>query len=453
KPERIAGRLLFRGPSATSGYYRNPEATRELIREDGWLDSGDLAYIAEGELYITGRAKDVIIKGGRNLHPQEIEEIAGRVAGVRSGCVVAFGVPDEASGTERLVVTAETRDLAQRDRIAREITRQISDSLGLPPDVVEILPVHSIPKTSSGKLRRTETRRLYLEKKLSKRQAPAWMQFGKLAARGIAPRLLSSAKRNLRRAAEVIYGVYALSLFGVAAPLVWMMLLPLRSRRFSALLVHNAARVLLLLAAIRVSVEGRDTFAQWKVNAPWIFAPNHSSYLDILVLLAFLPAGARYVAKGEIHSMPLVGTMAKRCGYFAFDRADPEARIAQSKEIERALRRGESVVIYPEGTFTAARGVRPFQLGAFKAAVDTGRPICPVAVRGARELLRDKTLLPKPGRITVTFGPLVISRAGTEGSNDAGQANGPRENGWQEIVRLRDETRTIIARGAGEPLL
>ena len=170
-------------------------------------------------------------------------------------------------------------------------------------------------------------------------------------------------------------------------------------------------------------------------------------------MLAFLPAQARYVAKGEIYSMPLVGTMAKHCGYFAFDRADPEARIAQSKEIERALGRGESVVIYPEGTFTAARGVRPFQLGAFKAAVDTGRPICPVAVRGARELLRDKTLLPKPGRITLTFGPLVTSRATAKEAASAGQTNDPHGNGWQEIVRLRDETREIIARGAAEPLL
>ena len=107
--------------------------------------------------------------------------------------------------------------------------------------------------------------------------------------------------------------------------------------------------------------------------------------------------------------------------------------------------------------------MRPFQLGAFKAAVDTGRPICPVAVRGARELLRDETLLPKPGRITLTFGPLVISRAAARGTRDADQTSalrenglvesGARETGWQEIVRLRDETREIIARGAGEPLL
>jgi fatty-acyl-CoA synthase len=84
--------------------------------------------------------------------------------------------------------------------------------------------------------------------------------------------------------------------------------------------------------------------------------------------------------------------------------------------------------------------VRPFQLGAFKAALDTGRPICPVAVRGARQILRDGTVLPRWGKITVTFGPLIAPGA-------------PKENGWQEIVRLRDATRDVIARHTGEPLL
>ena len=111
--ERQEGRLWFRGPSATSGYYRNPAATRELMRDGDWLDSGDLAYWGEGEIYITGRAKDVIIKAGRNLYPHEVEEIAGRVEGVRTGCVVAFGAPDERTGTERLVVAAELRDMVR----------------------------------------------------------------------------------------------------------------------------------------------------------------------------------------------------------------------------------------------------------------------------------------------------------------------------------------------------
>lgn len=437
--ERVEGRLLFRGPSATSGYYRNPEVTCELVRKDGWLDSGDLAYLADGEVYITGRAKDIIIKGGHNLYPQEIEEIAARVKGVRAGCVVAFGVPDKTSGTERLAVAAEARNLAEHERVAQDITREVSNALGLPPDIVAILPAHSIPKTSSGKLRRSETRRLYLEGKLSKAPAPAWLQISKLMAHGAVPRAISTTKKLGCRGAEVIYGIYALALFGIATFLVWLLLIPMRSRNSSAALVHRASRILLWLAAIRIRIEGAELRDEWKSSAPWIFAPNHSSYLDILTLLAILPSEARFVAKGEIVSMPLVNLIAKRSGHFAFDRASAQARIAQAEEVNEALRHGDSVVIYPEGTFTEIPGIRPFQLGAFKAAVDAGRPICPVALRGARELLRDKTYLPKPGRITITFGPLILPHAG--------------ESDWHEIVRLRDETREVIARGAGEPLL
>jgi 1-acyl-sn-glycerol-3-phosphate acyltransferase len=175
-------------------------------------------------------------------------------------------------------------------------------------------------------------------------------------------------------------------------------------------------------------------------SGPWIFAPNHSSYIDIIVAFALLPNEVRFVAKGEVLKMPIFGMMARRCGQFAFDRGDPQARIRQSEEVNAAIKRGEAVAIFPEGTFTAAVGIRPFQLGTFKAAVDTQRSICPVAVRGARQILRDNTYLPRPGQITVTFGPLVIPDpvAGDD---------------WHEIVRLRDATREIIARNSGEPLL
>ena len=105
-PDRSEGALQFRGPSATSGY-RNPEATRELF--DGeWLNTGDRAYLDHGMLYLTGREKDIIIRGGRNISPYELEEAVGDIPGVR-GCVAVFGSLDAASGTERIVVLAETR--------------------------------------------------------------------------------------------------------------------------------------------------------------------------------------------------------------------------------------------------------------------------------------------------------------------------------------------------------
>jgi fatty-acyl-CoA synthase len=189
-----------------------------------------------------------------------------------------------------------------------------------------------------------------------------------------------------------------------------------------------------------VHIENQELLRKWSSSGPWIFAPNHSSYLDIVAIVAFLPANVRYVVKGEVLRMPFFGLLAQRSGQFAFNRSDPQARIQQAQDVNAALERGESVVIYPEGTFTAVTGLRPFQLGAFKASAETQRPICPVAVRGARQMLRDGTYLPRPGRITMTIGPLVAP-------DPAAGAT------WQEVVRLRDQTREIIGRTAGEPLL
>jgi fatty-acyl-CoA synthase len=438
--ERRQGRLWFRGPAATSGYYHNDAATRELSRDGNWLDSGDLGYLAEEELYITGRAKDMIIKAGRNLYPHEVEEIAGRVAGVRTGCVVAFGAPDERTGTERLIVAAELRDAASAQRIESEVARAVTDALGMPPDVIMLLPPQSIPKTSSGKLRRSETRRLFLDGKLGKKQQAPWLQIAKLAARGAVPRAFHGLQGAAKSSIEFLYGVYALTAFSVLLIPLWAVVGSTRDRKRAARFARTGARMMLAAARVRVDVEGREILAKRAQVGAWIFAPNHSSYLDILVTLAFLPPEVRFVAKGEIRDMPFISTIAKRSGQFAFDRGDPHARIRQADEVNAALKNGESVVIFPEGTFTQVTGIRPFQLGAFKAAVDTQRPICPVSVRGARQILRDKTFLPRLGRVTMTLGtPLAPNPA-------AG-------NDWHEIVRLRDATREAIARNSGEVLI
>src|SRR5208337_4551925 len=134
-PERTEGFLWFRGPSATNGYYRNAGATEKLFAggpahaegEYPWVISGDRAYQADGEIYITGRAKDIIIKGGRNLYPHEVEELASRVKGVRKGCVVAFGLKGEETGTEKLVIVAESReeDRGKRGAIVAQINEEV----------------------------------------------------------------------------------------------------------------------------------------------------------------------------------------------------------------------------------------------------------------------------------------------------------------------------------------
>ena len=182
--ERVEGHLQFRGPSAMQCYFRNPEATRAARTADGWHRTGDLAYWGEGDLFITGRTKDLIIKAGRNIYPQEIEEAAAEAEGARRGCIAAFSVPDPKTGTEQLVVVVETRlsDPAARARLTAEIKRRVSAACCAAPDVVRLVAPQTVPKTPSGKLRRTACRQLYLEDKLEAPRTPAWLQLARLVS-------------------------------------------------------------------------------------------------------------------------------------------------------------------------------------------------------------------------------------------------------------------------------
>ncbi|MDE3135530.1 MAG: AMP-binding protein [Acidobacteriota bacterium] len=436
--ERIEGALWFRGPSATAGYFRNPEATAEIRREDAWVDSGDRAYWAGGELFITGRTKDIIIKGGRNLYPHEIEEAVGHVDGVRAGCVVAFGVPDPQTGTERLVVVAETRGRAPRPGIESAVVEKTSEVAGVPPDIVRVVPAHSIPKTSSGKLRRSETRRIYMEGRLGTAPPPLWRQMVRLFAHGIfSPQ--GGFGRLLGRPLDRLYGIYATLMFAmwVVPTAIVVALVPSAPavRRITAWACRNFLRA----AFCPVRIEGREILDEMRKGGLWpcVIASNHTSYLDVIVMIAYLPVDCLYSAKQEILGYPLLGMITRKMGQLGFDRSDPRARVRQAEQIEEALRQGLSTVVFPEGTFTPAPGVRPFQLGAFKAAAAAGRPVVPMAIRGAREIWRDHTYLPNPGRVTLTFCPPIK----------------PEGSDWKQIVRLRDAVRNAIAGPSGEPLL
>ncbi len=175
--ERIQGQIQFRGPSTMQGYFMNREATQAVFQGD-WVRTGDLGYIADGELYVTGRSKDLIIKGGRNLYPQEIEELSAAVPGVRRGCVAAFGTKDEVLGTERLVIVAETReqDSLRKDDLASAIVAKIDIELGVPPDLVVLVPPQTVPKTSSGKIRRDACKLMFFNSQLTNKSSPVWWQ-------------------------------------------------------------------------------------------------------------------------------------------------------------------------------------------------------------------------------------------------------------------------------------
>src|SRR5262249_49241925 len=190
-PDGQEGALQFRGPSATTGYYRNPEATKALFAGGGWLNTGDRAYLRDGMMYITGREKDIIIRSGRNISPYELEEAVGDLPGIRRGCVAVFGSMDRASGTERVVVLAETRDEKQshHEDLKKKINALAIGLIGAPADDIVLAPPHTVPKTSSGKIRRVAAREYYERGPSAVKPQAVWLQFVRLAAAGFAPQL------------------------------------------------------------------------------------------------------------------------------------------------------------------------------------------------------------------------------------------------------------------------
>jgi fatty-acyl-CoA synthase len=168
-PERQVGEIWARGPSVAQGYFENPEATAESFAPEGWLRTGDLGYLAGGDLYICGRKKDLIILRGANYHPQDIEWPLGDLPGVRRGNVVAFSVP--ITGEERLILAVECASGDAADVCAR-VTARVNESLGLAPHEVVAVTIGSLPKTSSGKIQRSKARGLYLAEALERHVSP-----------------------------------------------------------------------------------------------------------------------------------------------------------------------------------------------------------------------------------------------------------------------------------------
>jgi fatty-acyl-CoA synthase len=157
--DREVGELELRGDSVTPGYYKRPDETAATFH-NGWLRTGDLAYVVDGQLVVCGRIKDVIIVGGRNVFPEDVERAAAEVEGVRAGNVIAFGVQGR-KGRERLIVVAETKS-DDPDPVRTEVARKVSSAVGLPPGDVVLVAPGSLPKTSSGKLQRSLCRNRYL---------------------------------------------------------------------------------------------------------------------------------------------------------------------------------------------------------------------------------------------------------------------------------------------------
>jgi len=422
--QRHEGRVLVRGKSVMSGYFGRPEATAS-VRVGDWLDTGDLGYLADGELFITGRIKDLIIKAGRNFHPQDIEHLVSELPGVRKGCVIAFGdeMPDSDEAGEKIVLVAEAAiDPAGHDELKALIRAAVVEATGTSADDVVLIPRGSMLKTSSGKLRRQETRQAYRDGTLG-RSAPAQR-----------PKVAAKTRYRVRRSAgkwrETVVGTYIAGMTLSAILVCAAVAKRLRGRtavwRFTHRMVH------LLFAAIGMSF--RRTGVQLP-DGQAIYVSNHPTDMDPLLLLAALGRPIVLTAKKRLFT-GVLGVLAERLGTVAVEE-DLESSLMSYEQMKSLLAAGESIHIFAEGERRGTPGIYPFRFGAFKLAAGAKVPLVPLVLRGSRKVMQGRPYRPAALEVDV-LPPVWID---CDPCDLAG------------LAKARAEVREMIARASGEPLV
>jgi 1-acyl-sn-glycerol-3-phosphate acyltransferase len=426
--DRREGRLEFRGPSATSGYFRNETKTRELLH-GGWLDSGDRAYMADGEVYLTSRTKDIIIRAGRHIYPQEIEEAVAAIPDIRRGGVAMFGVADRASGTERIVILAETAesDPAARATLQTRALHIASDIAGTPPDELVLVPPRSVPRTSSGKIRRSAAKELYETGSIGRPQRAFWRQILRLRLAGIRPQLT----RFIIVSSDILYAGWWWLVVGLTALAAWIAVMALPRMEWRWRAVRGIARATLAAIGVPVATEGLGHLTHG--NAVLIF--NHSSYADALLLAAVLPGEPAYTAKRELARGVFAGPFLRRLGALFIERHDISGSLADADHAIAAAGQGRNIVFFPEGSFTRRAGLSEFYLGAFKVAAEAGLPVLPGVIHGTRLMLRSDQWFPRWAALSVKIEDPVA----------------PSGKDFASLLRLRDATRKVVLAGCGEP--
>ncbi len=411
------------------GYFENAEATAAVVRDGGWIDTGDLGFVDDdGDLFVTGRAKDVIIAGGRNIYPQEVEEAVADVPGIRRGCVAAFGVQDPRTGTERLVVVAETRGAVPPDGSPLHAAVGGRDRRGdrRAGGHDRVRPAGQRAQDVLGQDPAIDDARALRER------APAPRTRLRGVAVGAAPRPASGVARRprarLRRHRRSTPPGCGPPSRIVALPL-WIAVALTRTPRQARRVIGVASRLLLLAGGCRPRVEGRDPAT---LPSPAVIVANHASFLDVLLLLAVLPPTVRFGAKARLTRYPILGTILRRADYVLVQRGARDSAAALAATIDD----GDSLFIFPEGTFVRARGgdaVPPRRVPGRgrQRACRSCRSRC--AARAPCGRTRSWRLRPGPMAVCVAE-PLTSA-----------------ETGWAAMVALRDASRAWIARESGEP--
>jgi 1-acyl-sn-glycerol-3-phosphate acyltransferase len=326
-------------------------------------------------------------------------------------------------------VMAETRERGEALEALRQAIQDVTvDLLGTPADVVALVPPHAVPKTSSGKIRRSSAREAYESGRIGRGGAALGLQLAHLALSG----LRTQALRRFRSLGGLLYAAWAYGSVALFLVPLWCLVVLAPTLRLRRRLARGVARFLFAWIGLPLRLEGGESLA---AGGPRIVATNHASYLDGIVLTALLPPDFAFVVKRELEASFLSRIFLRRLGTLFVERFDTAQSAAETRKALDALQAGDSLVIFPEGTFRRYPGLLPFRMGTFAVAVDAGVPVVPVAIRGTRAILRGGDFLPRRGPVTVLAAPAVR----------------PEGSGWHAGIVLRDQVRAAILERSGEP--
>ena len=231
---------------------------------------------------------------------------------------------------------------------------------------------------------------------------------------------------------EWLYAMYCWPVFIVLGVISWFAVVLTPGQELRQRLGRTLARLLFRATFIPLTVNGREHIDR---DRPLVIVANHASYLDGFIVTAALDIPVHFVVKGELSRIPLIRLILLRFGVEFVDRFNAQRGASSVRRIARKSRRGQSLVFFPEGTFISFAGLQPFRMGAFVTAARSGTPVLPLAIEGARNIVRGDHWFPRRGAVTVTIRPPVE----------------PKGTSWQDALGLRDAARREISAWCGEP--
>jgi 1-acyl-sn-glycerol-3-phosphate acyltransferase len=353
---------------------------------------------------VTGRAKDLIIRAGRNIHPQELEEAVGVVPGIRLGFVAVFGTHNARSAPSAW--SSQPRRALRTPRTSRNSSQRSATLRANCSSPRPTMSYSSFRAAFQG--RRAERCGAARVGHCTRREsfvvsaAPPDSRWR--GSRSPASALDSPARRAPRGASSMLPGrgePCSLSGFRSGSRLP-----PSPTSPFAA--PSSSFRPSLAPSHRHPCV--RRGLSNIPAERPSVLVPNHASYLDSFVLVAVLPPRFIFLAKKEFDRNVVPSVFLRRLGTLFAERTDAEQGVQDAAAATDAVRAGQGLVVFPEGTFHRASGLRPFKLGAFLVAAQAGVPLLPVTIRGMRSILRDGQKVPRPGRASISIGAPIIHR-------------------------------------------